>query len=136
MVRFRTIEGRKLMLIRMEFGGALVTLVAGKKVPPALDDYWQSRLGRYEAVNANPDVDPSLLARTIVLSDLDGLLLMALDSEGGVQPLTVRGDEVAFTAGLGTGLGRGKGECVIPGMTKSGVPTFTYLGVKYRRVDL
>ena len=135
MVRFRTIEGRKLMLMRLELGGALVTLIAGEKVPPSLDGYWRTRLGRYKAVDDNPDVDPSLLARTIVLRDLNGLLLMALDSEGGVQPLTVRGDHVAFTAGLGTGLGRGKGECVIPGRTKSGVPTFTYFGVKYRRVD-
>lgn len=135
MLKFRTIEGRRLMLIRVDLGGGLATLIAGEKLPArTIDGHWRSRLGRYEALDDNPDVDPSLLARTIVLSDLGGLLLMTLDSEGGIQPLTVRRDEVAFTAGLGTGLGRGKGECVVPGKTKSGVPTFTYLGVKYRRL--
>jgi len=136
LVRFRTVEGRRLMLMRLPLSGTLATLVAGEKLPATtLPSPWKSRLGRYVAVDANPDVDPSLVAREIQLRSLAGLLVMDLSSEGGIQALTVRHDGVAFTAGLGFGLGRGKGECVIPSNTAGGVPTFTYLGVTYRRVS-
>lgn len=135
LVRFRTVEGRRLMVTRIPLSGALVTLIAGEKLPETtLRAPWRSRLGTYRAVDANPHVDPSLVAREIQLRELDGLLVMDASSESGTQALTVRQDGVAFTAGLGFGLGRGKGECLIPAKTATGVPTFTYLGVKYKRI--
>ena len=132
---FRTVEGRHLMLLRTVLGAGPVTLIGAERLAaPTMRSAWESYLGSYRAVNAVPHVDPSLLAKSLVLRVVDGVLELVLPSELGTQALQPGPKGSMLTAGLGTSLGRGKGECVIPGRTKAGLPMVTYLGVKYVRV--
>lgn len=132
---FRTVEGRHLMLVRTVLGAGPVTVIGSERLrAPTMRDAWQPYLGSYRAVNAVPNVDPSLLSKSIVLRVVDGVLVLALPSELGMQALQPGPNGSMLTAGVGTSLGRGKGDCVIPGKTKAGTPMVTYLGVKYVRV--
>lgn len=132
---FRTVEGRHLMLLRTVLGAGPVTLIGAERLAaPTMRGAWAPYLGSYRAVNAVPNVDPSLLAKSLALRATDGVLVLVLPSELGRQALTPGPDGSMLTAGLGTALGRGKGDCVIPGRTKAGLPMVTYMGVKYVRV--
>jgi CubicO group peptidase (beta-lactamase class C family) len=128
---FQTVEGKRLVLLRLPYGAEIVELVRGQMVPmPTITPAWQARLGRYVQVDAVPAAP--LLAQELTLRDLDGMLVMDL-SPADTQVLVPGLDGVAFTYGLGTTLGRGKGQAVVPSVTKDGRAAVTYLGVTYVR---
>jgi CubicO group peptidase (beta-lactamase class C family) len=133
---FRVIEGKRLMVTRLPTSGAPVELIGGEQVPPApVPPAWQARLGHYTAVNADPNVDGSLVARTFDLGVTGGQLTMTLSNEWGVQPIAIGKSGDGFTFGMGTALGRAKGDALIPSKAKSGAPVITYLGVRYVRTS-
>jgi CubicO group peptidase (beta-lactamase class C family) len=131
---FQTIEGRRLVLVRLPYQGEIVTLVRGQRVPaPSITPAWQERLGTYVQVDAVPAAAP-LVAQELTLRELDGMLLMDLGPDN-TQVLMPGIDGVAFTYGIGTSLGRGKGLAVVPTTMKDGRGAVTYLGVTYLRAD-
>ena len=129
---FRTVEGKRLVLMRLPYGNEIVTLVRGEMLKvPSITPAWRARLGTYTQVDAVPPA-ALLVAQEITLRDLDGLLVMDLAPDN-TQALMPGIDGVAFTAGLGAGLGRGKGLAVVPSVTANGRQAVTYLGVTYVR---
>ncbi len=131
---FRTVKGRHLVLAAFASPDGARTVIVGQRVPPGtLTPKWRALLGTYRAVDARPNVDASLVARTLVLRELDGALLMDLDNEWGTQALNPGRSGSAFTYGLGPSLARGKGDAVTPRVSSGGVQTLTYLGVTYAR---
>ncbi|MEI8084549.1 MAG: serine hydrolase domain-containing protein, partial [Actinomycetes bacterium] len=53
--RFRTIQGRTLMAIRIPWGPQVTQVMGGERVPAkTLGRGWRARLGEYRAVDANP----------------------------------------------------------------------------------
>jgi CubicO group peptidase (beta-lactamase class C family) len=137
---FRTVQGRRLMLTRQIFTPEPVTTISGQRVPgsrtPAA---WSSRLGRYHALNISPS--DAIVARSVRLIDVDGVLVLALGSgldpfetEVGRQVLEPASGSLAFTFGLGSSLTAvDKGDSVTAFRTAGGRDGFTYLGVRYMR---
>ena len=133
-LNFREIEGNRLMVARLPAIGPPVELIIGEQVPASsVPPSWAARLGHYTAVNADPTVDDSLVARTFDLGVSGGQLTMTLSNEWGVQPVALGRSGNGFTFGMGTAMGRAKGDALIPSTNRAGVPMITYLGVRYVR---
>lgn len=133
-IAFRTVQGRRLMLARqlVEFEPPRLTSytdIASERVPDGqIPASWLARLGTYRAQGVPPR--DTIVPSSAQLLDNDGVLV--LDLGGERQVLQPASPSLAFTFGLGGALPAiSKGDSV----TALGSAGFTYLGVRYRRVD-
>lgn len=132
-ISFRTVAGRHLMLVRLPTGPAIKQGVVSERVSPSPQAArWQPRFGSYRATDANPLATPGLVPAQLTLGSQAGIMTLRTDL-GVVQALRPASGKLAFTAGLGIELARAEGDCVVAGKTRSGTPSFTYLGVRYVR---
>lgn len=132
-VRFRTVQGRRILLTRMlaEFVPPTLTRytdIAGEQVRArSIPAAWSARLGTYRALGVRKR--DSIVARTVTLRESDGVLV--LDLGGERQVLHATSNKLAFTVGLGGPLPAvGKGDSVQ--LLRHN--RFSYLGVRYQRV--
>ncbi len=126
--RFRTVQGRHLLLQRVSSpSGIQTTIVSEKATVQSIPKQWKNRLGTYRASNIVPGNIPDFVSRKITLRMSHGVLV--LDRRDGIvevlQPIR---DDVAFTFGIGATGGRNKGD----GVFAKG-HTLTWMGVRYQR---
>ncbi|MDP4013048.1 MAG: serine hydrolase domain-containing protein [Candidatus Nanopelagicales bacterium] len=134
-IRFRKVAGRRLLLARLPSGPAIMRGPLGERISPSrLRGRWRHKLGNYRATNINPRQTPFIVPERVALSSVAGVLTLVTGLEGlGVQALKPVSGKVAFTAGLGFGLARGKGDSVVFRKRRARPRSFTYLGVRYVR---
>ncbi|MDZ7576999.1 MAG: serine hydrolase domain-containing protein [Candidatus Nanopelagicales bacterium] len=132
-IRFRKVAGRRLLLTRLPSGPAIVQGPVGERISPSsLRGRWRHKLGNYRAMNINPRQTPFTVPKRITLGSVAGVLTL-VTGLGVVQALKPVSGKVAFTAGLGAFLARGKGDSVVFRKRRSHPRSFTYLGVRYVR---
>jgi CubicO group peptidase (beta-lactamase class C family) len=130
-IRFRTIEGKRLLQVWAAAVDRMVILNGAERIPDGtVTRAWERRFGQYRAIDAAPHVHWSLVAKSARITSRGGVLVLNLSSAQGLQSIVPGWRGNAFTFGQGFASGRGKGEIVVP----LGPDRFRYLGVTYERV--
>ncbi len=128
-VQFRTIDGRRLMVVRVPWGPQVTEVMAGERIAEApVPALWAARVGTYVPIDADPATTSPFANPTAILAEVEGVLMLEMPSGVGSGVLDTASDSQAFTFGIGPALGRGKGNVLQ--MTPDGTG-FVFLGVTY-----
>lgn len=125
-IKLRTIQGRRIMVGRTsDTSGIYQYVISERAGTPTIPTAWRDRFGKYQAIDAVPDVAREDLARRAVLRQRHGVMLLVRPGVGTevLQPIK---RDVAFSFGMGPGLARGKGNAV-----KVQGKKLVYMGVTY-----
>jgi CubicO group peptidase (beta-lactamase class C family) len=127
-VRFRTVDGRRLMIARYAGTTGPLKVVVGQYAPKSsVPQSWSQRLGRYRATNINPSVVKYLVSPRMRLDVQHGRLVMVRGDN--VQVLDPIRKQRAYSYGMGGTLGRNKGDSLVVDGRR-----MLYMGVTYAPV--
>lgn len=128
-IQLRTVQGRRLMIARTPgTSGITEHVVAQRASQASISKQWRERFGTYRAANKVPNLSPGMVPAKVRLRQRHGVLTLDRGLSG-VEVLQPIKPDVAYSFGMGPGLGRNKGDGLFVRGKK-----LVFMGVVYRPV--